>query len=259
MKPILYSLIITLALVSCNDNNKTKVVEESVIKTEKQLPTLNEALVYELKLTSKPIENIELKNVDFKNIGAVFFDNSNVSYLKISELNLNLGEPFNISFSYNTSSNDGSKPQTFLAFVDKYSSPARTIPLYIYTAGKRITGVYGNQTLWANSYDRTQGESKAYFDSYQLGANEFYFVSINFTGASMEIYINSELYASFENIKPHDLNFESLIIGSLPQGDGFVSPFKGAIHGLKIFNKSLSTEEIVEVYNGQPYVETITE
>jgi len=254
MKPIFYSLILIFVLVSCKNNNKTETVKTPVNKAEER-PSLNESLIYELKLMAKPVRNIELNNINFSNDGAIFFENSVESYLKISDINIDLSKPFNISYSYKTNINDGSKPQTFLAFVDKYSSPAKSIPLYMYSAGNRITGVYGNQTLWANDYDRTQGESKAYYDSYQLGANEFYFVSINFIGNTIEIYVNSELYASFEGIAPHNLMFESLVIGSLPQGDNFVSPFKGVIHGLKIFNKSLSTNEIVEVYNGQPYVE----
>lgn len=257
MKIIAYSLILVLVLFSCKNENATKTIEESTDTAQKKQPPLNESLVFELELLSRPSEKFELKNVDFKNEGAIFFANQEVSYVKIPKFNLNLGNPFNVSFSYNTSSEDGSKPQTYIAFVDKYSSPARTIPLYIYTAGKRITGVYGNQTLWANNYDRTQGESKTYFDSYQLSANEFYFISINFTGNVLEIYVNSELYASFDNINPHDLKFENVIIGSLPQGTDFVSPFKGILYGVKIFNKSLSMSEIVEVYNAQPYVDAV--
>lgn len=257
MKIIVYSLICCLALFSCKNENKSKTLEEDTQNADKQLPSLNDSMVFDLELLSKPSEKFELKNVDFKNKGAVFYANQEISYVKIPEFNLNLGNPFNVSFSFNTSSEDGSKPQTFIAFVDKYSSPARTIPLYIYTAGRRITAVYGNQTLWANDYDRTQGESKTYFDSYQLSANEFYFISINFTGSKMEFYVNSELYASFENINPHDLKFENVIIGSLPQGADYVSPFKGMLYGVKVFNKSLSMPEIVEVYNAQPYVDAV--
>ncbi|MGF1555750.1 LamG-like jellyroll fold domain-containing protein [Paucihalobacter sp.] len=257
MKVIAYSFILLFVLLSCKNENAAKTIKESALNVETKQASLNESMVLEMKLLSRPSENIELKNLDFNNDVATFFGNQEDSYIKIPEVNLDLSNPFNVSFSYNTNSEDGSKPQTFIAFVDKYSSPARTIPLYIYTAGKRITGVYGDQTLWANNYDRTQGESKTYFDSYQLSANEFYFISINFTGNTLEVYVNSELYTSFKNINPHGLKFENVIIGSLTQGSDYVSPFKGMLYGLKIFNKSLSMAEIVEVYNAQPYVDAV--
>ena len=248
---------ILILITSCRDKEKNETIEIQSQKNEEV--KLEDYIVYEnpfLKMDSDA--DIFYNNVKLQKDGMLFDgQDKSPSFIKVPFTILDLSKPFNISFSYNTSSDDGSKPQTFIALVDDYSSPGRNIPLFIYTAGKRITGVYGDQALWAENYFRSEGESKSYYDSYQLKSNEFYFVSINFTGNTIEIYVNSELYSSFDNIKPHELKYKTMLIGALPEGDTFVTQFSGVIHGLKIFNKALSEKEIVSVYNLQPYVEIV--
>lgn len=254
MKTILVCMSLSVLFFSCKEKAKDaqKNNDSSTIKNSNV--TLEDALVYEDLLLKERLDGIIYENINTKNNGMQFAEQT-PSYIKIPVIDLDLNQAFNISFTYNTSSDDGSKPQSFIAFVDEYSSPSKTIPLYIYSASKRLTGIYGDQSLWANNYNRTNGESMAYFDSYQLKSNVFYFVSVNFTGSSINIYINSELYAAFDNIKPHSLKYNNIIIGALPQGDDFVSQFKGIIHGLKIYRKSLNEEEIISVYNSQPNVD----
>lgn len=254
-------LIMTLLIMGLSCKEKTSQDNKNINNEIINELSLEDTTVFEHTFLEKNLEDeIAYNNVISQSNGMLFAQNTNLpSYIIMPFSNLNLSRPFNVSFSYNTSSNDGTKPQSFIALVDDHSSPSRDIPLFIYSAGKRITGVYGDQALWAQNYVREEGESRGYYDSYQLNSNEFYFVSINFTGSAINIYVNSELYASFDNIKPHNLKYKSMIIGALPQGNTFVTQFYGIIHGLKIFSRALSEKEIVSVYNNQPYVEMVNE
>ena len=168
---------------------------------------------------------------------------------------LDLSAPFNVSFSYKIFSADGSKPQAFISFQDKYSSPS-SIPFLIYTASKRITAVYDKQILWAEDYQEDNGPSRKFFDSFVLENNHIYFVSVNFTGTSLDIFVNSELYASFGNVTLHKRPFSKLILGGIVLNkDDYFIPFEGEINGLKLFNDSLTEKEIIRLYNNQPEID----
>ena len=241
-------------LVSCKNDNKQSEEGRTEEGIEVNEVNINSLLVFEEDLTELPKVTLDSKNVLFSNKGAQFGKKEDSSsYILLNSFDLDLSKGFSVNFAYTTDNDDGSRPQALIGFIDQYSSLARSIPLYIYSAGKRITGVYGNQSLWAESYDRINGESKDYYDSYQLSAEELYFVTINFSGTSIDIYVNSEIYASFQGITPHNLNFSKFIIGALPQGEEYLSQYSGNIYGVKVFQKSLSEKEIIELYNELPY------
>ena len=155
-----------------------------------------------------------------------------------------------MSFTFKTFDEKGTEPQTLIAFSDKYSSPSR-IPFYIYYPGNKISGVYGKQLLWADKYDAKNGYSRAYYDSFKLNKDKYYFVSVNYTGSSVQIYVNSELYASFDNLNIHDYKFDHLLIGSLLKNGNLQYPFNGLFYGLSIFNKPLKEIEITSLFNSQ--------
>lgn len=239
-------------VISCKEGKKQDAELATTGTIEKR--KIEEALIFDNLLIKNDIEGAEYVNIEFGDNGAIFSgDEANPSFINLPIFELDLNKPFNISFSYETFIEIGSKPQTFFAFTDTYSSPHRTIPLYIYSAGKRVTGVYGERKLWAQNYDPALGESKIYYDSFQLSHKEVYFVSLNFTGSKIDIYVNSELYASFPNIKPQKVQYSKVVIGALPLGQSYTTLFNGVIHGIKIYGTALTEKEIVDVYNNQPY------
>ena len=77
---------------------------------------------------------------------------------------------------------------------------------------------------------------------------------MNINGSKAEIYVNSELYAYFENLLPHDLKVNHILIGALLSNNEIANPFAGNIHGLKVFKQPLSEKEIVFLFNSQPEI-----
>jgi hypothetical protein len=254
MKTKLFFLILLILVTSCKKVEKSESLSTS--EKEEEIIDLNELLVFEDLLLKENTSSSNIySNISFETNGILIGnETSKVSYVKIPFSELNLKDGFNISFSYETKSDIGSVPQALISLTDKYSSPSR-VPFYLYLAAKRITGVYGKQILWAENYDKSKGESKSFFDSYPLESNTFYFVSVNFTGSKIAIYVNSELYVEFDNIIPHDLNFDHILIGSTMEGENkMVHQFNGIINNLKIYGVALNDKQIVQVYNEQPYL-----
>ena len=134
----------------------------------------------------------------------------------------------------------------------QFSSPS-SIPFFIYTAANRITAVYDKQALWAEDYKPKGEMSRKFYDSFVLDKDIFYFISINFDGKNIDIYVESELYASFDLVSPSERPFSDLVLGAIvSKNDNYLLPFKGTIHGLKLFNTYLMEREIIMLYNNQP-------
>lgn len=248
-----FIFLIMILILSCKNNtNHSKPNNEKPIENQRNIDSI---LTYETLLFESQTNFIQ-NNVVFDKKGATFErTESNPSFLEVKDLTLDLSKPFNVSFSYKTFSDDGSKPQAFLSFQDKFSSPS-SIPFLIYTASNRVTAVYDKQVLWAENYQEDNGPSREFYDSYVLDKDVFYFVSVNFTGTNLDIFVNSELYASFTAITPHKRLFSKLILGGVvrDKSNHFI-PFDGTIHGVKIFNDALTEKEIVSLYNDQPIIE----
>ena len=247
----LFLIFTAITLMACKNSKKEKESEPQLSQKEVKRD-LNDFLVFENLLMKDDIENAEYINITFTKEGALF-TKAQPTYIKIPFSKLNLSQGFNLSFSFITTDDDGRKPQSFIAFVDQYSSPSR-IPFYVYYPGNRISGVNGKQAFWAEDYNPEKGSSRAYYDSFKLSKDKFYFVSVNLTETKLDIYVNTELYASFEGLTPHDYNVENISIGALVSNDNVTYPFAGNIHGLKIFNRPLEESEIVKVFNEQPVI-----
>jgi hypothetical protein len=250
MNKYIFVICTFLALVSCKESTKEtpQILEE---KTETR--NINNHLIFENKLVKKDIDNSEYSNILFKKEGAVFTrDNEKPTYIKIPFSSLDYSKEFNVSFTFKTTFGDGSKPQSLLAFVNN-SSTTFQIPFYLYLPRKKISGVYGDQLLYYENYDKDNSESNVFKSSKEIGVDKNYFVSVNYTSENgIDIYVNSYLYATFNDLTPHELKSTHLIIGTMIQAGKPIIPFEGEIYGLKIYNKALLESEIVELFNSQP-------
>ena len=238
-------------MVSCKEKGKQETKQSFELKkTEKR--SVEDLIVFENLLMTDDIKTAEYKNINFDQNGALFSKNID-TYIKIPFSNLDLNRGFNVSFSFKTIDDDGTKPQSLIGFADKYSSASR-LPFYVYYPGNKISGVYGKQLFWAENYNAENGYSKEYYDSFQLNKDQFYFVSVNFNGTKVDIYINSELYASFEDLSAHEFKFDHILIGALLSNNELANPFVGYIHGIKVFNQPLQEGEITSIFNSQPEI-----
>jgi hypothetical protein len=248
-KFIILVCIITLN-ISCNNSpKKTTPIQKKKLESR----NINDFLIFENLLVIKDIENAEYSNIHFQKEGAVFSRNSKKpTYIKIPFSNLDFSNEFNVSFTFRTSFDDGRKPQSFLAFVNKNSTTFK-IPLYLYLPKNKISGVYGEQHLYFENYNKKNNESNAFLSSDKISIGKLYFVSVNYTSDNViEIFLNSDLYATFDGLSQHNLKSTHLIIGSMLQREKAILPFEGTIYGLKIFNKTLKESEIVTLFNSQP-------
>ena len=236
--------------LSCKENKHEETKTPYGQKEEQR--NIEDFVVFQNLLQEQNILNAEYNNIKFDKSGASFSKDIS-TYIRIPFSDLNLNEGFNVSFSFKTTDDDGTKPQSLIAFVDKFST-ANRIPFYVFFPGNKVSGVYGEQLFWAENYDAENGNSRAYYDSFKLSKNQFYFVSVNFDGNKAEIFVNSESYALFEDLKKHDLKFDNILIGALLQNNVISKPLAGNIHGLKIFRQPLSEKEIVSLFNSQPEI-----
>lgn len=250
MKKLILIFCIAAVTVSCNSKEKkTEAVIEKKVEVKRNM---NDFLIFDNALTEENIEDAEYKNITFQKEGAVFTrESKKPTYIKIPFTDFDFNQGFNISFTFKTTFDDGRKPQSFIAFIGKRSSASR-IPLYLYLPGNKISGVYGEQSLWAENYDKKNKRSRMFFDSYKIQKEASYFVSVNFNGDTINIYLNSELYATYEGLKPHQFKSEYLLIGAMMQAEKVMLPFEGTMYGLKIYNKPLEEKEIVSLFNKQP-------
>ncbi|MAR98843.1 MAG: hypothetical protein CMP80_06935 [Formosa sp.] len=249
MKNLLAPSLAIALYFSCNIGAKKVNIESTAeVKVKRNI---NSLLAYQ-SLLFKNQDDFEPRGVLFNEQGVTFGVQDNPCYLNINEVDFDLSKPFNISFTYKTFSGDGSKPQALISFQDQFSSPS-SIPFFIYTAANRITAVYDKQALWAEDYKPKGEMSRKFYDSFVLDKDIFYFISINFDGKNIDIYVESELYASFDLVSPSERPFSDLVLGAIvSKNDNYLLPFKGTIHGLKLFNTYLMEREIIMLYNNQP-------
>ena len=253
MKRLVTFLLVLVVFVSCKEDKKENTEPATTSETVEPRK-IEDILAFENLLMNNDIDGAQYENVEFTKEGALFSGTKeNPSYVKIPFSNVNLTNGFNVSFSFLTTSDDGRFPQGLVTLADKFSSPAKA-PFLLYFPANKISGTFGEQCLWAENYNRNNGYSRAYYDSFQLEANKTYFVSANVNADKIDIYVNSELYASFDQIETHSLTVEHILIGVVPIGPDFNNFFQGTIHGLKVFDEALSESEITEVYNEQPYL-----
>ncbi len=250
MRKFIILVCVLTVIVSCNNTpKKTTPLQKKKLEPR----NINDFLIFENLLVKNDIENAEYSNIHFQKEGAVFSRNpEKPTYIKTPFSNLDFSQEFNVSFTFRTSFDDGRKPQSFLAFVNKNSTTFQ-IPLYLYLPRNKISGVYGEQLLYYENYSKKNKESKVFLSSSKIGVDKLYFVSVNHTSDnSIEIFVNSDLYATFSGLSIHDFKSTHLIIGAMIQSEKAILSFEGTIYGLKIFSKALKESEIVKLFNSQP-------
>ena len=169
-------------------------------------------------------------------------------------IDIDLNKEFNISFWFKFNDDFGPKPPALFVYKNKYSSPSNS-PFYIFLPAKRVSGVIGNQMLFAENYNSQQGYSRKYYDSFQLSPSTIYFLSINKKDSKLQIYVNSELYSEYDNLIYSNQKGEEIYLGVFPHDSEFKNPFEGSIKGLKIYSRALIENEIVDLYNSEPNLE----
>ena len=241
-------------LFSCKESKKTlskdsKTIENHSLKIEKK----EDFIIFESLLVKENIQIAKYNNIVFSDNGAKF-KRDEESYIHIPKIDIDLNKEFNISFWFKFNDEFGPKPPALFVYKNKYSSPSNS-PFYVFLPAKRVSGVIGDQMLFAENYNSRQGYSRKYYDSFQLSPGTFYFLSINKKDSILQIYVNSELYSEYDNLIYSKQKGEEIYLGAFPHDSEFKNPFEGSIKGLKIYSRALMENEIVNLYNSEPNLE----
>lgn len=181
-------------------------------------------------------------NVEFSNKGANFLYSKTPSFILLDSLKINNEKEVNISFWFQFTGDDPKNEQMLISISDR-SEPAKNINFWI--AGRRLTGKINSNNLWAKEYDYKKGGSGLYYDLFQLELGKYYFLAINLERESVEIFINSELYASYEGLENTTINFDRIYLGIFQDiNKSFKYQFQGYLRNFTIFNKTLNIKEI---------------
>lgn len=233
-----YLLIFLFLNYSCNN----KINENLLVDVKDK--------AFSFSMTKK--DNSKSNNINFSEKGAFFNNNKAPSYVLLDSLNINKSNNYNFSFWFQYTGEDASNEQMIFSVIDTLNK-RKNINFWI--AGKRITGKINTNNLWAKDYNYEKGESHSYYDLFQLELGKFYFLSINIFEDKAEVYINSELYASYEGLKETSINFHQIYFGVLNHTtEGFKYQFQGYLRNVTIFNKSLNQKEI-ETLSQETYQE----
>ena len=74
-------------------------------------------MIFENRLINNNIEGAQYNNIEFTADGALFGETLTPSFITLPFTKLNLSNPFNISFSYETFLEDGSNLKPFLLLL----------------------------------------------------------------------------------------------------------------------------------------------
>ena len=216
-------------IISCNTQEKKEVLSLQI-----------EEPIMKLSLTEKDF--FTSSNVNFSKKGASFSYSRSPGYIKIDSLNVDAKNGFNLSCWFLLSGENAAKEQMLFSVYDK-RTPTNSINFWI--AGRRLTQRVNTNSLWAKEYDYSMGASGDYYDLFELELGKFYFLSVNIFDNKVEVFINSELYARYDNLTNASLNYDELYLGSAKSGNGnFQFQYDGYIRNLTIFNKRLNALEI---------------
>jgi|TARA_R110000787_G_scaffold109035_1_gene217503 hypothetical protein len=187
-------------------------------------------------------EGLQKNNVEYSEKGASFLYSEKPSYLLLDSLKINKNNEINISFWFQFTGDDPKNEQMLFSICDSVKSN-KNINFWI--AGRRLTAKINSNNLWAKEYNYEKGGSRMYYDLFQLELGKFYFLSINITEDKAEVFINSELYVSYKELKDASINMDQMYLGTFHDvNDDFKYQFQGYIRNLTIYNKTLNNKEI---------------
>jgi hypothetical protein len=205
---------------------------------EKRKIVVVENDILKLDLTGKEQVKGENFAIDNRGLGIGFEKQPSFAEIDIEVYN---SEELNISFWFNVKSEVQNIPQILFSLEDSLYLGNR---FTIWMAGHRITGAVNAQNLWAKEYDFTQGTSAKYFDLFQLEQGKYYFFSMNVEKRSIKIYLNAELYVSYNNLDIDDLSFQKIIFGVERRNQKPQNQMTGYIRNLTLFDRILTKDEI---------------
>ncbi len=200
-------------------------------------------------------EGLYQQNINYSNMGVGFEYQNFPAFVKIDSLDLNLNKGFNISFWFKFTGDDPRKEQMLFSIRD-FHYERKCINFWI--AGYRLTGKINTNNLWAKDYNYQNGGSREYYDLFQLELGKYYFFSANITSNKLEVYLNSELYAEYVDLRETEININTIYLGILEEDKSFKYQFQGNIRNLVLFERTLNTNEVeklsIENYNDiHPY------
>lgn len=247
LRNIFIIFLISTITIACKENKSTTIKDEL---DPIQSNSKSNGLVFENNLTQENIQGADYNNVVLSDQGAKF-SSDELSFIRIPANNIDLNSEFNISFWFKFDGDFGPKPPALFVLKNQYSSPSNA-PLYIFLPARKVSAVFGKQKLFATNYDPDQGYSREYYDSFQLSPGVFYFLSVSYSNSKLQIFVNSELYAEYQNLISPETKGEEIYLGAFPFDNQYKSPLDGNLKGLKIHSKALSQKELVELYNSEP-------
>ena len=135
-------------------------------------------------------------------------------------------------------------------------SPFNQYSLSIYSGDPYVGGV-GKVATFFGRIDQTPGGGSNPFDitlTYTLPSAGFYNIVASINATSQTLYVNGVARATTSvNISSNTFNISGrdLLIGATRNnaGTGIIGPFPGNIYNVKIYNRALSAEEILQNYN----------
>jgi len=114
--------------------------------------------------------------------------------------------------------------------------------LWIFTSHSRIAVIQEGEDL---RYGRT---SAIFQGSEELIEDTIYFITCSFKNGVLSIYLDSRLYAQYNNVKRINTNASKINIGISPNGTGKYQ-INGYIDQLRLYNRALSNNEIVALFD----------
>ncbi|WP_417371997.1 LamG-like jellyroll fold domain-containing protein [Gelidibacter japonicus] len=222
------SILFCVLAISCVDK-----------KPQANLPVAIDNPKIDFQLTDG--KGIKYENAIFSEKGAEFTYQDFPSYAKIDSLDLSLSKGINISFWFRFTGNNPKNEQMIFS-IRENDNILKNINFWV--AGRRLTGRFNSNNLWAKEYNYEKGGSREYYDLFQLEEGKYYFFSSNINEEAVEVYLNSELYARYQHLKNAQIDINSIYLGIMEEEGNFKYQFQGNIRDLKMFDKMLNSKEI---------------
>lgn len=213
---------------------------------------------YPFELNANDWSGMEYHGIEFgethyttgiKNYAREFVDNSSQEVYEYVEFPNSLnGEEYTVSFWMNTN-NDYAVNQSIL-MLNNTNEWIYSL-FWISISNMRLTAMHDGQDLRTKDYGITFDYSDEYWNSEMLEINKEYFVTYTYLNQTLTIYLNGEIYSQFENVKGVPGSNEKIRLGVAPNPNtsvGLAYQFSGYIDELFIYNRALSVEEILMLY-----------
>lgn len=79
--------------------------------------------------------------------------------------------------------------------------------------------------------------------------NEWNLITTVYNGSNISVYVNGELKGTCSKSGKISVNNDPFIIGDKGNGNNSPAPFKGKIDEVRVYNRALSADEVLSIYN----------